>query len=408
MILRASFLSAAVCGLITFAAAAAPPQLLAAASTGAAAAAAAALAFLPQLLSSAGALAPEQQQRQQQLAAGSSSSSSSSSSAVGGYSLALEAAWAAAAVGATLPASGPAAAPWLPLVAASAAAAAAALAALNRALLAPRLAAVAAADGDEALVQVRIRLDSSPAPFDDSRETVKSGLRVRVGRRGSAAQSFDEESGGGEGGAAAAGVASVFGAVDARSRGALGPRALDAVSSVPGSQWLPLVPLIEAALPGALIGEVVSVPFLNGGLGVSDPGSLAAAAAAALASDPARRGAATSSSKQSDAAAAAAATASAGLSAVPLYRNRQLCWWQPLPDVVEKFGGRTPEAGEAFLYPVNASGAWLWTAVRAVGSEHVELDANLGTEGQRLVMEVEVCEIVRAGGRAAAATASSR
>jgi hypothetical protein len=255
--------------------------------------------------------------------------------------VALEAAWLAATAAAAAPAG---AAAWLPLVLASAAAAAAALFGMHDALLRPRLAAVAAEEGDEAVVQVSIRLETSSAALDDTRDTIRSGLRVRVGAPA-------------EGGPATAWAGS------AAAAAALGPRALDALVAAPGSHWRPLVPLIEAALPGALLGEVVSVPFVNGGASSSsyvnaDPDFLA----------------------QQEA---------------PLYRNRELCWWQPAADVAAKFGGRVPDAGEVFLFPVNGRGAWLWTAVRAVGSEHVELDANYGTEGQALVMEVEVVEIVK-------------
>jgi hypothetical protein len=381
-LLRAALVSTAAAAAARAAAAAvagAAPPLAALVAGGAAAVGAIALAWLPAVLAAAGLLAPQakqqQKQRQQQ-----QQQQQHGSGGVAALSLGLEAAWGLAAAAA---AAGAALSPWAPLAAGGAAAAAAALCGLHAALLAPAAAAAAAAAGDEALVHVRVRLDSSTAAFDDSRDTLRAGLRVRVGGRGA--------DGGGPDAAAALpppppgrGPLAALGGVS----GGLGPLALDAVAARPGSQWLPLVPLIEAALPGALLGETVRVPFFNGGTGASDPADLQAR----YSSLP-RVLAPPGTGPE-----APAVNAPPGVvPPAPLYRSRQLCWWQPLEEVKAKFG-RAPEAGEAFLYPVNGDGAWLWTAVRAVGTEHVELDANFGTEGQTLVMEVEVVELVKRSG----------
>lgn len=275
----------------------------------------------------------------------------------------LEAAWAAAAVAAVATARSPI--PWAPLAAAAAAAATAALISVHHSLLRPRLASVMAVEGDEATVHVSIRLDSSSAAFDNTRLTLRRGMRVRVGAPPSARDSGSESDSEGSG-------SSGGGLRRSRSSGelALGPHTLDAAVALPGSHWKRLAPLIEAALPGALLGEVISVPFFNGG------GSGASGASPVSPGD-------------------GVAPPGDAVVTAPLYRNRELCWWQPLADVKAKFGGQVPEAGEAFLYPVNTTGAWLWTIVKAVGTEHVELDANFGTEGQVVVMEVEVVEILR-------------
>ncbi|GBF94262.1 hypothetical protein Rsub_06532 [Raphidocelis subcapitata] len=352
--LRAALLCVAAAGAAS-AAGSAAPQVATVAAAAAAAVGATVLAYLPQVLSAVGALAPEQQQQQQRRRR-------HAGAGAGAASFALEASWLLSAAAAA--AAGSALALWPALAAASAALAAGSLLGLHRAVLLPRLAAVSAAAGDEALVQVRIRLDTARAPFDDTRDTLRSGLRVRVGRPAPGGGEGGGKGGGGEGVGGSAGVSrsGSSSALDALARsvgGALGPRALDAAAAMPGAHWRPLAPLIEAALPGALLGETVSIPFTNGAPAAPDAGGAEAGA--------------------------------------PLYRSRALVWWQPLEDVTAKFGGRVPEAGEAFLYPVNPEGAWLWTAVRAVGTDHVELDANMGTEGQRLVMEAEVVEIVRGG-----------
>lgn len=306
---------------------------------------AAALALLPELFSAAGALCKERRQQQIGLATGAVAAS-----------LALEAAWCLATAAAAAVPGGLLAAAWAPLGAA--ALAAGSLAALHHLLLQPRLAAFAAAAGDEATVQVRIRLESSSAPFDDSRHTLPGGLCVRVG--GALGSGAEQQSSSGFGGGGSGG-------------GALGQRALDAEEAIPGSQWQPLVPIIELALPGALLGEVVSIPFEN----ITSVTMVGGEAGA-------QQGSAEGAEK---------------VVSAPLYRSRGLCWWQPVSDVAAKFGGRVPEAGEAFLYPVNNEGAWLWTSVRAVGTDHVELDANYGTEGHTLVMEVEVVQITKRRGQ---------
>ena len=80
------------------------------------------------------------------------------------------------------------------------------------------------------------------------------------------------------------------------------------------------------------------------------------------------------------------------------YYNPSYCWWQELEDVQRKFKGRVPEAGEVFKYAV-AEGCWLDTQVKAVGSRHVEFDANYGLEGQPLVVKVKVLKLHKKQGK---------
>jgi hypothetical protein len=75
------------------------------------------------------------------------------------------------------------------------------------------------------------------------------------------------------------------------------------------------------------------------------------------------------------------------------YYNPAYCWWQPLSDYKEKFR-RQPESGEVFKYEVR-EGCWLDTQITAVGTHFVQLDANAGLVGQRLLFKVRVVSLTK-------------
>jgi hypothetical protein len=75
------------------------------------------------------------------------------------------------------------------------------------------------------------------------------------------------------------------------------------------------------------------------------------------------------------------------------YYNPAYCWWQPLSDYKEKFR-RQPESGEVFKYEVRDS-CWLDTQITAVGTHFVQLDANYGLVGQRLLFKVRVVSLTK-------------
>eukprot|EP00878_Enallax_costatus_P017741 GHUV01018640.1.p1 GENE.GHUV01018640.1~~GHUV01018640.1.p1 ORF type:complete len:476 (+),score=182.86 GHUV01018640.1:465-1892(+) len=74
------------------------------------------------------------------------------------------------------------------------------------------------------------------------------------------------------------------------------------------------------------------------------------------------------------------------------YWNPRFSWWQPLSDVDDKFKGQTPDPGDVFWYPV-ADGAYVQTRVTSVGDTYVELDANYGVTGTDLCMDVQLVRL---------------
>lgn len=76
------------------------------------------------------------------------------------------------------------------------------------------------------------------------------------------------------------------------------------------------------------------------------------------------------------------------------YFDPSFCWWQPKEDVLKKFGGRTPECGDVFFYPVRDD-CWLQAQVSTVGERFVEVDANYGVAGQDVVLDVQLVKLIK-------------